>query len=385
MSKERRLELIGELEAARESRVITYVTGDRQPATSQIGDDSVRPLVDHLRRMGHVERLDLFIYSRGGAIDVPWRLATALRQASDEWNILIPFRANSAATLLALGADAIVMGPQGELGPIDPSLTISRSVADPSQAQGTGFQDTISVEDVMAYLRFASERAGLTDQVALTAPFTKLAERIDPVVLGNIHRTHSHIRDVARRMILSRREPPGEQSMASIIETLAEKVYAHGHAFGFREANDAGLPVSQAENSIDDLMWKLLREYEEDLKLLQPLDVFEALGTSDPYTEEITIACIESSVGSHTFSGTLRVEGQRVMPPNLNVTMNFPLTLPAGVDAASLPQELQAQFTQFQQAMAAQAQQAVQEALRSQAPLTGAQIRLLGGQWNFDG
>jgi hypothetical protein len=185
-------------------------------------------------------------------------------------------------------------------------------------------------------------------------------------------------------MILSRREPPGEQSMASIIETLAEKVYAHGHAFGFREANDAGLPVSQADDNIDDLMWKLLREYEEDLKLLQPLDVFEALGISDPYTEKITIACIESGVGSHSFSGTLRVEGQRVMPPNLNVTMNFPVTLPAGVDPATLQQELQAQLVQLQQAMAAQAQQAVHDALRDQAPLTGAQIRLLGGKWNFE-
>jgi hypothetical protein len=48
--------------------------------------------------MGHVARLDVFIYSRGGAIDVPWRIATALRTAADEWNILIPFRANSAAT-----------------------------------------------------------------------------------------------------------------------------------------------------------------------------------------------------------------------------------------------------------------------------------------------
>jgi hypothetical protein len=31
------------------------------------------------------QTLDLFIYSRGGAIDVPWRIVTALRQTSDEW------------------------------------------------------------------------------------------------------------------------------------------------------------------------------------------------------------------------------------------------------------------------------------------------------------
>src|SRR5438067_6643833 len=128
MPRDTRKGLIEQIEQARGSRVLVYVTGDRPPATAQIGDDAVRPLYAHLREMGHVEKLDLFIYSRGGAIDVPWRVVTALRQTSDTWNILIPFRANSAATLLALGADQIVLGKQGELGPIDPQLTIQKMV-----------------------------------------------------------------------------------------------------------------------------------------------------------------------------------------------------------------------------------------------------------------
>lgn len=133
MPKERRNELLAAIAADRDSHVIAYVTGDRPPAQAAIGDDAVRPIYDHLRALGHVERLDIFIYSRGGAIDVPWRLATAFRQVSDEWSILIPFRANSSATLLALGADSIILGRQGELGPIDPSMTLSRVVGDPNQ------------------------------------------------------------------------------------------------------------------------------------------------------------------------------------------------------------------------------------------------------------
>jgi len=50
---------------------------------------------------------------------------------------LVPFRANSSATLLALGADTIILGQQGELGPIDPSMTLSRLIGDPKQNQGT--------------------------------------------------------------------------------------------------------------------------------------------------------------------------------------------------------------------------------------------------------
>ena len=83
MGRPERKALIHELETLRGSRVLAYVTGDRAPAPAQIGDDAVRPMYDHLRQIGHVEKLDVFIYSRGGAIDVPWRIVTALRQTSD--------------------------------------------------------------------------------------------------------------------------------------------------------------------------------------------------------------------------------------------------------------------------------------------------------------
>jgi ClpP class serine protease len=83
---------------------------------AQIGNDAIRPLYDHLRQLQSVEALDLFIYSRGGDIDVPWRIATGLRSTAQKWSTLVPFRANSAATLLALGADEIVMGQQRSSG-----------------------------------------------------------------------------------------------------------------------------------------------------------------------------------------------------------------------------------------------------------------------------
>src|SRR6266511_4405787 len=147
MSREDRKSLIEQIEQLRGSRVLTYVTGDRAPAAAQIGDDAVRPMYSHLREIGQVDKLDLLIYSRGGAIDVPWRIVTALRQTSDEWSILVPFRANSAATLIALGADSIVLGRQGELGPIDPIMTIQRMAPQPGGGE-VPVQEQMSVEDI---------------------------------------------------------------------------------------------------------------------------------------------------------------------------------------------------------------------------------------------
>ena len=207
MARAERKALIERIEEARSSRVVVYITGDRQPTGALIGDDAIRPLYDHLRHIDTAERLDLFIYSRGGDIDVPWRIATALRTTAPEWNVLIPFRANSAATLLAIGADQIVMGRQAELGPIDPIMNFTRVMSQPG-GPPTLAQESVNVEDIMAYLRFAKERAGLEAQEALSASLGKLADRLDPVLLGNVYRTHSHIREVASRMITSRAQPP---------------------------------------------------------------------------------------------------------------------------------------------------------------------------------
>lgn len=384
MPREAREALIEQIEEARGSRVLAYVTSDRQPATGQIGDDAVRPMYEHLREIAHAEKLDLFIYSRGGAIDVPWRIVTALRQASDEWSILVPFRANSAATLIALGADRIVLGRQGELGPIDPQLGVQRFMPQPGGGQAI-IQEQVSLEDVMAYTKFVQERAGLSDQDALATSLGKLTDRLDAVVLGNAYRTHLHIRDVASRMLRSRKEPANEQTMAAIIETLAERVYAHGHAIGLREAEDIGLPVEAAPDDLDDLMWRLLNDYEEHMKLLDPIDPIKAVEGTDIYKETSSIALVESTWGAHEFVGEVEVRAKRQIPQSVNVNLNLSLQLPAGIDANQLPaalqQALQQLVQQGQQALAQNALAAVQEALKQQAPLAGWEAGFRGGVW----
>lgn len=384
MSRSARKELIEKIEQHRGSKVVCYVTGDRSPAGSQIGDDAVRPMYDHLRHLGHVDKLDFFIYSRGGAMDVPWRLVNALRTTADNWNILVPFRAQSAATLIALGADKIVLGPQGELGPIDPIMTTMRQVQGPG-GQNAMVQDTVPVEDVMAYVRFVQERAGLSDQHSLVASMGKLLERVDAVALGNMYRTHSHIRDVARRILLSRKKAAPERVLASIVETLAEKVYAHGHAIDFQTAKDIGLPVERADPELDSLMWSLLNDYEADLKLLEPLDPAKAVEQSDTYSEAATIAVVESAAFIHEFQGKLQVRAIRQMPPTLNANMSIQVP-PFGLDENGQPrpvsqEAIQQLLAQFQPALLQAAQAAVQEALRKQAPVQAVNASFVGGSW----
>jgi hypothetical protein len=242
-------------------------------------------------------------------------------------------------------------------------------------------QDSISVEDVMAYVKFIQERAGLSDQAALSTGLTKLTERLDAVALGNAYRTHSHIRDVARRILQSRNKPQSEQTMATIVETLAERVYAHGHAIGLKTAKEIGLPAVEADTKLDKLMWELLNEYESDMKLLKPIDPAAVLAGTDKFSEDAVIAVVETKAAAHEFTGKIEISARRQMPQNLNVSFNLNLQGPPGAPTQQMAAALQQFLQQAQQALLQQAQQAVQQALQSQAPLVGIEAGFRSGEW----
>lgn len=69
------------------------------------------------------ENILLIIQSSGGSIEPAYLISkTCRREAKGKFIAVIPRRAKSAATLIALGAHEIHMGLMSELGPIDPQF-----------------------------------------------------------------------------------------------------------------------------------------------------------------------------------------------------------------------------------------------------------------------
>ncbi len=378
----RRQNLIRQLEASRNSRVLTYVLSDRQGATAQIAEDAVRPLYDHLRAMGRVPSIDLFLYSVGGFTDVPWRIVTMIREYADRFGVIVPYKAMSAATMIALGADEIVLGPKGELGPIDPQLSVQHG-----REGGTPVQEQLSVEDIMSYLRLLRERVGLSDQAALAAPVAILAQKLDPWILGQINRAHSHIRTVARKLLTARSAqgtPLDEQKIGVIIETLAEKTYQHGHAIGRREAAELGLPVTMPGEQTESLMWELLESYEDLCELRSPIDGYAVLGDiNDMITVPVVVGAIESTALAHSFAADLVLTRRRQMPAQFNLNLQMAVNLPAGIPTDQLPAAAQAAIQQLLAQLQQQAAGLVQEELRRQAATIDIHGRLQGGAWRL--
>ena len=379
MSDDKRIELIREIEKIRGSRVIALFYGDRPVAPTNIADDCLRPLYEHLLDISEAAPcIDLIFYTRGGAVETPWKMVTKIRQFCDDFNVIIPHRAHSAGTMVVLGADKILMSPMSELGPIDPSLQVQPGAQSPVLIQDPG------VEDVAAYLTFLTDRAGISDQHALAETVKPLAEHLTPTLLGRLERTYSHIRLVARKLLSLPKPQYSEAAMDAISEALTEKMYAHGHGIGVDEARGLGLKVEKMDASLDSLTWQLYLEYQDALKLETMSDPngYFPDDTTDVYEEEHAVGVfMESRNLSHEFSGRIRLQRLRQIPSPLNLNLNMPLNLPASINPQDLPAAVQQALQQLLQQAPAQLQQLIQAEIARQAPVKGIAGGWVGGVW----
>jgi len=300
MSVAERKALIKRIEEIRGASVICFVTSLRQNVPSQIADDAVRVFFDHLLLLPSrpVEKLDIFLCSNGGSGTVPWRLVSLFREFAKSFSVLIPYRAYSAASLLALGADEIVMHPFAELGPIDPTVS---NEFNPTE-DNTGRRLGISVEDVKAYVNFIKSTVGITHEDELVRTIEILAQKVHPLALGNVERFLSQSRLIARKILRTHMKDVDDHTIDEIVENMASKLYFHGHPINRQEAkNELRLKVNlDLSPELEAAIWDLYKEYEEEfqnLDIFNPAGDLAAMPSGTPLLQEYELvhAMVESS------------------------------------------------------------------------------------------
>lgn len=224
----------------------------------------------------------------------------------------------------------------------------------------------------MSYIDFLRNKAGLSDQAALANNVHLIAEKLAPHVIGGIYRTHSHIRMLARKLLNSRNERLDEQRAAAIAETLAEKIFSHGHGIARKEAAALGLPIEKADDTLDEFAWNLLECYETKLDLRKPLDPDSVLGqNSDEGTCDATIAVIESRALCTVNRGRYTIKRIRQTPQQVQTNVNLGVNLPPGLDQNLIPQQI---IQQLIQQVQNEVPRIVQQQVRAQSAITGLQI-----------
>jgi hypothetical protein len=294
MARTERINLIQQLQAARKSYLVTYVTSTRPGVDLPMGDDAIRLIYDHLvKKPADAKQVDLFIHSNGGSGTVPWRLVNLIREFAERFEVLIPHRAYSAATLTALGADKIVMHPMGELGPIDPTVHNAFNPRDPANNnQYVG----ISVEDVLSYFALVKEDIGIRheDELihALTAFMQSPPFQVHPLALGNVKRHHSRSRLVAKKLLLTHMQSDDEAKIERIVDNLSSKLFYHGHPISRAEAKaDLDLKVENPAANVEKLMWDLFLDYEQEMELRKPFNLSQIYEAA----EQAQIAALQAA------------------------------------------------------------------------------------------
>ena len=194
--------------------------------------------------------------------------------------VLVPHRAFSAATLIALGANEIVMHKMGCLGPIDPSVA---NAFNPQNPQNPGQPAAISVEDVTAFFKLVKDEVGITHEDELVQAFKAMTDKVHPLALGNVQRSHNQSRLMAGKLLKLHMDESLEHEMVQLIDNLKSNLFFHGHPINREEAKkDLKLKVTTPRDDLEAKMWKLYVQYERDLRLSEPFNPIRELQLKHP-------------------------------------------------------------------------------------------------------
>lgn len=108
--------------------VIVYATAWMESGLAGVGDQSIHQgdVQGFMETCANVDEdeLDLILTSPGGSPDAAEAIMDYLRTQFTHIRVIVPVAAMSAATMMSLAADEIVMGKHSQLGPIDPQITV---------------------------------------------------------------------------------------------------------------------------------------------------------------------------------------------------------------------------------------------------------------------
>jgi Serine dehydrogenase proteinase len=179
--------------------------------------------------------LDIVLHSPGGIPEATASVVRYLRQKFSDIRVFVPLAAMSAATMLALASDRIVMGKHSQLGPIDPQLQAGTWAA---PARGILEQFERAKQECKA------------DPAALAA-WAPILQQYGPALLEQCRMAE----DLAKRLVtewLTAYMFKGDNAKAELVaEFFASYELHQSHSMGIPRgmARDQGVVIEDLEDS----------------------------------------------------------------------------------------------------------------------------------------
>ena len=314
-----RQEIIKKLEEKTNSKVLVYFLGDRKNLPGlTINDESLMELYNHVTKIGKVENLSLYLYTVGGVTIAGFTIINLLKQFCNTLTVIIPYKALSTGTLMALGTNGIIMSKIAQLSPIDPSTAHAFGPKNPQQPT---MPVPVNVEDVMGFLKLAKEDAKLEENGDMVEAFKILATQIHPITLGAVKRSKNQVKHLAATLLNANYNI---DEIKKITATLMEERFSHQYIINKEEAKSIGLKIVEPDYELENLTMELYENYVNEMKLHSPFNIASELISKTESNFETPIGFIESYSKKSKFMIGLKLTKQSIpvqMMPNIPPTI----------------------------------------------------------------
>lgn len=228
---------------------LSYWISDR----GRLSAEDVFPIHKILNNKVKNDKLFLFIKSDGGSGRGSLRIIHLLRNYYKNITALVPLDCASAATMLALGADLIQMGPLAYLSAIDTSITHELSPIDDK------YNDKVSVSqnELDRVLKLWEVKKEKGDENL----YKSLYEYVHPLVIGAVDRASSLSIKLTTEILSY--HTGDEETTKKISHHLNSAYPSHSYPITIREASKIGLNVQPLDEDLNNLLLELNECYSE--------------------------------------------------------------------------------------------------------------------------
>ncbi len=251
-------ELIGRVEQLTQRNLVSYTSFFQHPAG--IIDDHDPRMIETLLKSIDLSKypgtLDLMMNSPGGSPTAAEKIVLTCRVYSDSFRVIVPQTAMSAATMIAMGADKILMTATSELGPIDPQMIQNLPNGQQIMRSAKAFID--------AYLDLVNMTQAAIRNKQPPQPFLQLLNtKIDPPWIQECLKARQLAEKIAaeflsRWMLRDKTDDEVQETVQRFVKEGDQG--SHGRAIRAEKAKDFGLAGVEVVRADDDLwmpIWEL--------------------------------------------------------------------------------------------------------------------------------
>ncbi len=242
-------DLIEKIEKQIDCKIICYWNSTR----GSVCDNDAVALYEILKNAKGYEKTAIFVKSGGGDVEASLKVVHLLRDYVDDLIALIPLECASAATIIALGANRLVMGPLSYLTAIDSALRHKLSPID----EIYNSRVSVSLDELHRIVTLWNKHARAEEG----NPLTDIFQHIHPLVIGAIERASSLSAKICQE-VLSYHIKDTELCHA-ISNRLNSDYPSHTYPITSREAKQIGLNVEPLPDPVNELLLALNVIYSE--------------------------------------------------------------------------------------------------------------------------